>query len=164
LALSHPEFLFKGRCPVRHFIFVSLLVGLAGSSIYGQTKNKAPDGAKANLFQDLSYTDALKSAKSSKKVVMVEFALSTCGLCKAMDAKTFPDKQVQQFIKDKTVAIKITLDKDNDKLGPDLAKFVVGSIKTPTIIFIDSDGKEVGRTAGFLPAKDFLDKAKSFVK
>src|SRR5262249_50210331 len=150
--------------PMRHLIFVSLLFGLGSLSAYGQAEKKAPDPATGNLFQDMSYKDALAKAKDSKKVVMVEFALSTCGLCKAMDAKTFPDKQVQQFIKEKTVAIKITLDKERDKVGKDLGKFILGAIKTPTIVFIDPDGKELGRTSGFVAAKDFVEKGKGFIK
>jgi thiol:disulfide interchange protein len=149
---------------MRHLIFVSLLLGFATLSARGQAEKKAPDPGTGNLFQDLSYKDALAKAKDSKKVVMVEFALSTCGFCKAMDAKTFPDKQVQQFIKEKTVPIKVTLDKEKDKLDKDLRKFILGAIKTPTIVFVDPDGKELGRTAGFVAAKDFVEKGKGFIK
>jgi thiol:disulfide interchange protein len=98
---------------MRQFISLSFL--LAASIACSQAENNALGAANESLFQNLSYKDALAAAKSSKKVVMVEFALSTCGRCKAMDEKTFPDKQVQQFIKDKTVAIKFTLDKENDQ-------------------------------------------------
>ncbi|OAI54830.1 hypothetical protein AYO44_03140 [Planctomycetaceae bacterium SCGC AG-212-F19] len=147
---------------MRCLILVSLLLGLATLPAPGQAEKKAPDSANGDLFQKLSYQEALAAAKTGKKAVMVEFALSTCGLCKAMDAKTFPDKQVQQFIKDKTVAIKFTLDKE--KPPSDLIKLIAGKIKTPTIVFIGTDGKELGRTAGFLAAKDFLDQANKFVK
>jgi thiol:disulfide interchange protein len=149
---------------MRYLIFVSFLLGVATLTAHGQADKKAPDADIAKLFQDLSYPDALAKAKNDKKVVMVEFALSTCGRCKAMDAKTFPDKQVQQFIKDKTVAIKITLDKEREKVTRDLGKFIMGSVSTPTILFISPEGKELGRTVGFIAAKDFLDKGNSFVK
>jgi thiol:disulfide interchange protein len=149
---------------MRRFVFVSLLFGLAAISAHGQATKKAPDSAKENLFQDLSYQDALTTAKKTKKVVMVELAKSTCERCKAMDAKTFPDKEVQQFIKDKAVAIKFTLDKEMDKIPRDLRKLILGKIQTPTIVFIAPDGKELGRTEGFLSVKEFLDKGKSIVK
>lgn len=143
---------------MKRLLAINLLLTLAAFTSADSLKPE-----KGSLFQDLSLKEALAKAKTGKKVVMVEFALSTCGNCKRLEGSTFADKQVQQFIKDKTVALKVTLDKG--KPSADLNKLVAGkTIRTPTIVFLAADGKELGRIEGFRPAKDFLDQAGKYAK
>jgi thioredoxin-related protein len=70
-----------------------------------------------------------------------------------MDAKTFKDQKVASFLKDKTVAIKIDVD-DNEELAK---KYNIKSI--PCLVFLDGDGKETGRILGFHDTAAFLEKA-----
>jgi thioredoxin-related protein len=143
---------------MKRLLALNFVLILAASSV---ADSPTPD--KGKLFQDLTLKDALAKAKNGKKLVMVEFALSTCGNCKRLDETTFADKQVQQFIKEKTVAIKVTLDKG--KVSPDLNKLITGkTVRTPTIVFLTAEGKELGRIEGYQPAKGFMDQAGKFAK
>lgn len=142
-------------------ILVGLVFGLASLPVGGRAADKKTDNGLG--FHDLSLKDATAKAKSGKKVVMVEFGKSDCGNCKLFDEKTLPDKDVQQFLKDKTVAIKFLFDKG--KISDELANLLPGgTVRTPTFIFVGADGKVLGSIEGYVEPKAFLEKANKFVK
>jgi thioredoxin len=117
---------------------------------------KGPD--KPGAFQKLDYDKAVARARSDKKIVMIDFYADWCGPCKLLDQKTFSEEKVQKFLTDKTVAIKVNTD-DNPKLAE---KYKVNAI--PCLVFIDGEGKEVGRLVGFRAADKFLEEAEKFAK
>src|SRR5436190_18374367 len=94
---------------------------------------------KPTGFQNLSYEKAIEAAKKEKKIVMVDFSTSWCGFCKKLDAETFSNDKVKTFLKEKTIAIKVDGDKEKDLVRK------YGIRGYPTLVFVDSEGKEVGR-------------------
>lgn len=117
---------------------------------------KDPSKGKAETFRALTYDKALETAKSEKKVVMVDFYADWCGPCKQMDAKTFSEEKVSDFLKSKTIAIKINID-NNKELAK---KYKITAI--PCFVFIDGEGTEVGRVLGFRASENFLKEAGKF--
>jgi thioredoxin-related protein len=108
-------------------------------------------------FQDLTFDAALTAAKRDNKVVMIDFFTTWCVPCKKLDKTTWKDSDVQKWIGEKTVALKMDAEKEVD-----LAKrYSVGSY--PTILFLKSDGKEMGRIEEYKNPADFLAIAKSTV-
>ena len=66
-----------------------------------------------------------------------------------MDAVTYPDAKVVQFINTNLVAIRVR--SDSQPLANDY------SVKwTPTLIVLDPSGKEHNRTVGFMPPEEFI--------
>jgi hypothetical protein len=66
-----------------------------------------------------------------------------------MDAVTYPDAQVTEFINANLVALRVSF--DSQPLATDF------NVKwTPTIIILDPSGKEHNRTVGFLPPGEFI--------
>ena len=65
---------------------------------------------------------------------------------------------VAQYVDDATTGRRIDVD-ENEKL---VAQYKIRSI--PCLIFLDGDGKEVGRLVGFMPADEFLDQAGKYAK
>jgi hypothetical protein len=66
-----------------------------------------------------------------------------------MDAVTYPDEKVSKFITENFIPVRVSY--DYQPLATDF------NIKwTPTIITIDSDGKEHFRTVGFLAPDDLI--------
>jgi hypothetical protein len=65
-----------------------------------------------------------------------------------MDAVTYPDKKVINFISDNLVPLRVPSD------GPTAANFKVKW--TPTLVILDAEGIEHYRSVGFLPADEFI--------
>lgn len=101
-----------------------------------------------------SYDAALKSAKESGKLVMVDFTADWCGWCKELDKKTYSDAKVIAFAKDKLVSVKV--DTETPEGAKLQQKFQVSGL--PTIMFLDGEGKVQGKIVGFKPPAPFLAK------
>ncbi|MHB8764919.1 MAG: hypothetical protein ACYDA8_11380 [Deferrisomatales bacterium] len=66
-----------------------------------------------------------------------------------MDAVTYPQETVAQFVSTRTVPLRIAADAQ-----PYAADFAVKW--TPTLVTLDRDGTEHHRTVGFLPAEELV--------
>jgi thiol:disulfide interchange protein len=142
----------------RLMVLVMPLVVLALPVFADDTKKDATK--KAAVFHDISYKQALEMAKKEKKVVMIDFYTDWCGWCTKLDNDTYSKDNVKQVLKDKMVAIKINAEKGADKS-------VAGKYKVrgyPTMVFVDGDGKEVGRLVGYRDANKFLKDIEKFTK
>ncbi len=106
-------------------------------------------GPKAWMEQDLE--GALKKAKAEHKLVLVDVYAEWCAQCKELDEKTWPDAEVKAWIAKNAIAIRI----DTDKQRPDLAKKL--EIRSyPSVILLDGEGREVGRSLGFQKPQNML--------
>jgi thiol:disulfide interchange protein DsbD len=110
------------------------------------------------LFRKLSYDQALTTARAENRPVLIDFYADWCGPCKQLESATFSDPKVRQFLRDKTVAVRVNID-DHPTLAQ---RHNVTGI--PCLVFLNGDGREVGRIVGFEPAQPFLAKAREIVK
>ncbi len=96
-----------------------------------------------------TYDAALKQAGETGKPIMIDFYTDWCGWCKRLDKDTYTDaavvKKSEEFINAKIHAEK---DKRSAKLH--------GVSSFPTIVFLDSNGKEIWRVAGYKNGPQFL--------
>lgn len=117
------------------------------------TGNTSRQGTAEGVFQTLSLEQALQKAKADGKVVMVDFYTVWCPPCKLLDQKTWPDDKVQDWLREKTVAVKIDAEKE-EALA---AKYGITSY--PTLLFVNPSGSELGRIKSFVNPEDFLKRA-----
>jgi thioredoxin len=103
-----------------------------------------------DLFFEGDLMTAQKVAKSTRKLVMIDFKAEWCGPCKMLDQTTWRDENVISTLKDKAVAVKVDVD-ENGELA---AKYSIHSL--PTVIFVDGNGNEVSRFIGYRDAEGFL--------
>ncbi len=118
--------------------------GRAGSHVGGRSAAAVP------WENDLAA--ALTRAGSENKVVMVDFFTEWCKWCDVMDQKTFSDAAVLAELK-RVIPVKL----DAEREGREAARrYRVQGY--PTILFLDAEGREVGRIPGFMPAAPFLEE------
>ncbi len=96
---------------------------------------------------------ALAQAKKDNKRVLVDFETTWCGPCKTMDQLVYTAKPVVDAAKD-FVAVKV--DGDDHK---DLVK-QYGVTAYPTIVLLDSDGKELRRAVGYRSVAEMVEMLK----
>jgi len=103
-----------------------------------------------------SFEDIVKQAKESKTPILLEFTGSDwCPPCKMMKAQTFSKEEFKTFAAEKLTYVE--LDFPNSKPQSDEEKARNHALQNqfdvkgyPTLILLDSDGKELVRHVGFL--------------
>lgn len=111
------------------------------------------------IFSNGTYAEILAKAKTDNKVIMIDFYTDWCKWCVELDNKVYTNSDVAEFANANQINWKIDAEKGE---GVDLAKkFSVSGY--PTIVFVDTDGEEIDRIIGYLPAKDFLTAMKDIV-
>ena len=100
-----------------------------------------------------NYDDGLAQAKKESKLVMVDVYTDWCGWCKKLDKDVYTQKEVGDKLAKDFVAIKLNPEKSakNKKI---VSGFGVQGF--PTILFLNADGKEIGRIGGYVPADKFV--------
>lgn len=96
-----------------------------------------------------NFEDALKSAKSQNKPIMVDFYTDWCGWCKKLDSDTYSDPKVRAAA-EKFICVKVDAEKESALAN----KYAVAGF--PTIMFLDKDGKVISKITGYLPPDKFL--------
>ncbi|HEY9714135.1 MAG TPA: thioredoxin family protein, partial [Chroococcales cyanobacterium] len=121
---------------------------LAGSSVKpGATQAASPIAFGSDL------NAALAEAKAQKKLVMVDFYTDWCGWCKVLDRETYGNSEVQSFVNQNMVPVKINAEE------PTAGKAAASKYKVdgyPTILILDSSGKVLKEIGGFVAPEFFL--------
>ncbi len=90
-----------------------------------------------------------KTAATQAKPMMVDFYTGWCHWCKKLDKETYADPRVMEKAKS-FVCVKV----DGEDDPTSAAKYNVEGY--PTILLLDSSGRELHRVTDFKPAADFL--------
>lgn len=116
----------------------------------------------------LTIEEVEKLSKEKPRKIFVDVYTDWCGWCKRMDATTFADAAVIDYVNENYYAVKLNAESgDNISLkginttGAELARsFRVSSY--PTIVFIDETFHNVTPVPGYRKAKEFHDILKQF--
>lgn len=104
------------------------------------------------LFRNLTFDEAVKTAKAEKKLVFIDFYTSWCGPCKLMAKQTFPQQAVGKFMNSHFVNIQLDAEKGE---GITLAKHF-GVKAYPTFVVTDTQRNEVARSVGYKEPNAFV--------
>lgn len=127
-----------------------LLMAAVFSMIIGCSK-KAEDVTvnpkEINFVTD--YAKALQIAQEKHQRIIIDFYTDWCIWCKRLDSFTYSDSAVIEMSKAMVFA---KINAEVDTLTAQ--KYIIPGY--PTIIIAESDGSEIERIGGFLPAADFI--------
>ncbi len=134
-------------------VVLSLLaIVLGGYLIYGAVS--APAGGSDGIKFVKYSGETFENAKKENRKILIDFYADWCIPCKELDKFTFSDAKVAEKSKEF-----VNLKADLTKSGTDEVKALTEKFRikgVPTLILIDSSGKEQKRITGFVDAKEFL--------
>ena len=112
---------------------------------------------QVNFIKD-DLNHALAKAKAEKKYIIVDVYADWCGWCKKMDATTFKDDEVSNFINSNMVALKLNSDVGD---GVEFARKhnVTG---LPTIVYLDSKGALVRVVPGYKTSSQLFNEIQPY--
>ena len=116
-----------------------------------------PRGEEGRVDWVYDYDEGLGKAKTEGKLVLIDFYADWCGWCKKLDQETYSKQDVASFLNEKLVCIKIDVEKDVTLAENSNVSGL------PTIVFLSSNGEEVGRIEGYRPPGQFLEYARDVV-
>ena len=98
----------------------------------------------------MSYSQALKMAQKSNRLIMIKLTSDHCKYCIKMDKEVMVDKEVQKLLSQYFITVNINVDKEKIPLG-------IKRTITPTFIFVDKNQKIVSKIPGSWNKRDFMD-------
>ncbi len=104
------------------------------------------------------WATAQRLAGARGRPIMVDFYTDWCYWCKRLDSDTYPNREVAK-LSQRQVSLKLNAERE----GRELAR-KHGVRSYPTILYFDAQGKEIGRIAGYLPAREFLAAVKPILE
>lgn len=134
---------------LRRMVFgVFLFVGIAFAGEHTNLKWK-------------SFDAGLAEAKKTNKKVLIDVYTDWCGWCKKMDAATYADKDVSQYLGERYVLVKLNAEsskkllyRDKEYTERELAA-AFGISGYPSTLFLRADGEPITVYPGYADAKMF---------
>jgi len=115
--------------------------------------------ARAELSWSTDATAALAQAKKEKKLVVMNFTGSDwCGWCIKLKKEVFDTSEFGTYTKDNLVLVEVDFPSAKKQQSAELKKANESLKKKydanegfPTIVVLNSDGKEIWRKVGYMP-------------
>jgi len=103
-------------------------------------------------FTDQKWADVLKLAKQKGRVIFVDAYAAWCGPCKDLKKQTFTNAKVTAYFNAHFISVSMDMEKGEGLTFAN--QFAVDSY--PTLLFIDSNGRVLRKSEGFLDAGQLL--------
>jgi len=118
--------------------------------LFSLTACKTSKVLSAEVKTDMNFVNStdmdaiIKMAKDQEKLIFMDFYADWCLPCRIMDDEVFSDPEIQEYLNEHYISVKVEADKGE---GYMLAtRYLVEGY--PTLLFLDSDGKELTRKLG----------------
>ncbi len=154
------------------FPLVSLLL-LIGTQIFACKGNVSMQGdTGVSTIKWMSWKEAMEENKKVPKKIMIDLFTEWCGWCKRMDASTFVDPVIVEYVNKNFYAIKFDAEQNEDiqfndhtfKFVPngrrgyhELAYALVdGQLSYPTLVYLTPKMERIMISPGFKPTENLL--------
>ncbi|HVY48274.1 MAG TPA: cytochrome c biogenesis protein CcdA [Minicystis sp.] len=139
------------------FLAITWLL-LPKSEVIPEAQAAGEPAAAAPIVWETAEADARAKALAAKKPVMIDFGAQWCTACKELEHETFPDPKVRAEAA-RFVAVHVDATDDDDaKVNEIKKKYKV--ISLPTVVLVDSSGKEAARFNEFVKPDRFAEALK----
>lgn len=108
------------------------------------------------------FDEGLKEAKETGKPIFVEFFATWCGYCKKLDMEVLNSESVYAKLNTEFIPIRVVESSEEtvEYMGETISeKALTHKMQVtgfPTLMFMESDGKEIAKVPGFVPKEQFL--------
>ncbi|SLM28598.1 putative thioredoxin [Desulfamplus magnetovallimortis] len=109
-----------------------------------------PSTANTGEIQWKGYDEGVAMAKAEKKKIFLYFHADWCGYCRKMDASTFKDNDVVDYLNENYITIKVNSDKEQ-KIAS-----IYGVRGLPTSWFLKSSSEKLSSMPGYVDAGRLL--------
>ena len=111
----------------------------------------AGPGSPAGIKWERQFEEALKTARATRKPVIVNFWAAWCGWCRRLDKTTYADPVVARIAED-FVAVRVNTEGSKKEVAIAL-HYDVSSL--PTVVFLTPAGRQLSRINGFQGPGEF---------
>ncbi len=155
---------------LKKIVIISLVILFSTNYIFAQKKEETKQPAKITWY---SFEEAMALTKLfPKKKILVDVYTEWCGWCKKMDATTFSNPVIIEYINQNYFAVKLDAER-KDTVVIDGKVFVNpnstanrsvhqiaqtllnGQMSYPSYVFLDEMGRTITVTQGFMEAANF---------
>jgi thiol:disulfide interchange protein len=118
------------------------------SRVQAQVLPSDHEGSRDDVGWGWSEPEAVARARRERRPMVLDFTAEWCGACKELDRDTYSDAGVKAALQ-RFVRVKVDATNDEDA-EVDAIKSRYRVIGLPTIVLLDSSGKEQGRFTEFV--------------
>lgn len=136
---------------------VLALLAIAGAAFVLWSRSSAetggdwavPTDAPTPVFSGLSVAAARERAEAEDRLLLLDFTAEWCGPCKHMEATTWRDSRVVEWVGSHAVAVQVDVDRQ-----PAVARAL--EIQALPTVVVERGGREVDRSQGRMSARELL--------
>ncbi len=154
----------------------SIISLLFASFIFTLTSSAQGLEKKDGGIRWMTFRDAVNKNQQLQKKVFIDFYTSWCGWCKRMDATTFVEPSIVDYMNKNFYAVKFDAETHDTIFLKDkayvfrpeyranefAAQMLNGSMSYPTSVYLDENLNEIGPVPGYLTAEQLLPVMKYF--
>ncbi len=150
---------FEKACRQLALLLFNRALGSGASTFLRNSEEDGKDFIGNDIvFEDSSFSEALKKAKEEGKLLFVDCYTTWCVACRKMN-EVFMQKEVVYYFNTHFISLKMDMEKGE---GPEL-KEKYGVEAYPTMFVLNTEGLIIGKLVGSCDMITFMEKIRTFV-